>query len=255
MREGAIDAPSRNDVYRELKKLGIKPFKVELAPGALNWLQSLGKRTYAIIVLLVVAIAAVAVIHSQSQIIEKIELSGVSPLPRHQIYGDPALMTELERTDYAVAFHLEGDRVLARYAQPGQFVRPLAHDQRSRFGALLEASIAVADDAAVRFADSDAREVRELKRIVLGMRAELRRYLSNGVGTTTRYVSRLAQRQDREAMIYYNAKHDLEKETDPTKWERINSSLRAIGLKTIPQPQNVGSGDAKNGVTQTGEEN
>lgn len=254
MREGAIDAPSRNDVYRELKKQGIKPFKVELAPGFLNWLRSLGKRTYVIIVLVALSIVATIVIHSQSRTIEKIELSGSSPLPRHQIYGDPALMTELDRTDYAAAFDNDGDRVLARFAQPGQIVRPVAADQREKVASRLDAAIAIPDEEAIRFGDADSREVRELKRIVLGMRAELRRYLSNGVGTSARYLTRLAQRQEREAMIYYNAKHDLEKESDPMKWERINSSLRTIGLKTIPMPEKTPQNQSQNGVARTGEE-
>ena len=231
-REGAIDAPSRDDVYRELKQKGIRPFKVELAPGLANRLRSLGKRTYAIVILSVaLVIALVLALHSTLFAFH----SAVSAQPRHQIYGDPALMDELARGDYAAVFSHPGHRFLAHYAQPG------AMPPRTALAAAadpkLPAALRDCQTAPIAFVDGEPREHNELKRIVLSMCEELGRYLANGIGTPERYVRRLNERQNREAQIYFTAKHDLEKETDLAKWERINASLRAIGLKTIPPPE------------------
>lgn len=55
---GTIAAGSRDAAYAELKKRGIRPFCVELAPGFSNKLASLGKRGLAIILLAVALIAA-----------------------------------------------------------------------------------------------------------------------------------------------------------------------------------------------------
>lgn len=56
-RDGVIFAPNRDAVYAQLKKQGIRPFCVELAPGLLNTLQRPGKRGYAIIFLAFALIA------------------------------------------------------------------------------------------------------------------------------------------------------------------------------------------------------
>lgn len=233
MCEGEICAPSRDAVYRELRQHGIKPFKVDLAPGFGNWLASLGKRTYAIIVLAVLCVALAVTV---GRVTLDAPQSDHSPQYRHQIYGDPALMDELARTDYATVFPRFGERLLARYAQPGQIEGLRNAATKTQSAEALAASAAIPDEEAVVFKDDDAREVRELKRIVLWMRGELRNYLANGVGTPERYLQRLDARQKREAQVYFTAQNDLKGEKSPEKWDRINGSLRAMGLKTIPAP-------------------
>ena len=57
-----IAAASRDSAYAELKKRGIRPFSVELAPGLLNKFASMGKRGLAIAVLAVALIASIIVI-------------------------------------------------------------------------------------------------------------------------------------------------------------------------------------------------
>lgn len=234
-REGVISASSRDEAFRELKKKGVKPFRVDLAPGFANRLCSIGKRTYAILVLCVLCLALVAVVIRAKR---ETSLAANGPVPRHQIYGEPALMDDLERSGYARVFAHPGDRFLARYAQPGRLV---PNGTKAEQAAAAEALAGLMKNPPALFAEGDAqtgpfaasREIRELKQIVLWMRDELRRYLANGVGTPARYVRRLAERQEREAMIYYGAKHDLENESDPEKWDRINASLRNAGLMTI----------------------
>lgn len=235
-REGEIKASSRDDAFRQLKAQGIRPYKVVLAPGFLNRLQSYGKRTYAIVVLCALCLVLCAVVVRTKH---EARSTADGPLPRHQIYGDPATMEELARTDYAVVFDDVGLRFLSRYAQPG-VINPKAPAPSSE---VLDA-LAKCVNTPVVFADGEPREHRELKQIVLTLQEELKAYLANGIGTPKRYVWRLNERQEREAQIYFTAVNDVKKSTDPALRDRINESLRAIGLRTISR--------SENGVTQTG---
>ena len=42
--------------------------------------------------------------------------------PRHQIYGDPAIMEHIERGDFGDILSRDGDRMLAIFAQPGKLM-------------------------------------------------------------------------------------------------------------------------------------
>ncbi len=243
---GIIDAPSRDAVYQRLKEQGIRPFKVELAPGFFNSLAAFGKRTYALLAVVVaLVVATVAILRNPTEVPVPSENG---PMPRHQIYGDPALMERLEKKLFASVFDNPGDRILARYAQPGVTDLMVPHKEVKSAAADLDSLVANPPELfSVPEAGSEAvgepREVKELKRIVLSMREELSRYLANGVGTTERYVRRLNERQKREAQIYTTAKAEIEKSADITEWSRINDSLRAIGLKTIPEPASLADGE------------
>lgn len=57
-RSGEISASSREDVFSQLKREGIKPFNVKLAPGLLNRVASIGKRWFAIAILSVLLVGA-----------------------------------------------------------------------------------------------------------------------------------------------------------------------------------------------------
>ena len=257
-RYGVVSASSRDAVYLELRKHGIKPFKVELAPGFVNRIAALGKRTLITTVLVLVALVslffALRAQRSAEEAVRTVEEASLvarQPMPRHQIYGDPALMEELERTDYATVFEHPGYRFLAHYAQPGVMPRFAAdYDFNAVTNALRDIVSHLPDSG---FPDPAAldmrvtstvlkdkqREVVELERIVLSMRQELSRYLSRGLGTPIRYVKRLNERQMRESQIYETARRDLDGNSSVEKWSQVNESLRAIGLKTIPQPFTV----------------
>lgn len=205
-----------------LRKSGVRPMKVWPAPGLLNRISALGKRGLAII-LLSLALIAIMVGRGLRSAPPANTLS--QPSPRHQIYGDPALMSELRATGYANVFENEGDRILAFYAQPGADVPTAATNHT----ALTLAST-------FAFSSDDPREVQELKSIVLGMKDELREYLANGVGTTETYLRRLQERQAEEAAIFERERDALKNIDDPAEYERVNAALRKIGLKTIPMP-------------------
>lgn len=204
-----------------LRKSGVRPMKVWPAPGILNRISALGKRGLAIIVLSAVCGVLSFVLYSAL----RTSHSALSAQPRHQIYGDPALMSELRATGYANVFENEGDRILAFYAQPGADVPTAATNHTA---------LTLATTFA--FSSDDPREVQELKSIVLGMKDELREYLANGVGTTETYLRRLQERQAEEAAIFERERDALKNIDDPAEYERVNAALRKIGLKTIPMP-------------------
>ena len=91
-------------------------------------------------------------------------------------------------------------------------------------------------DKDIQIAADDSREVRELKQIVNGMREEMREYLANGNGTPRSFWRRLNERTLSEMQIYERTRRELEKETRPEIWEQKNESLRILGLRTIPAP-------------------
>ena len=93
-----------------------------------------------------------------------------------------------------------------------------------------------AEEIDIQIAAEDSREVRELKQIVNGMREEMRGYLANGNGTPRSYWRRLNERTLSEMQIYERTRRELEKETRPEIWEQKNESLRILGLRTIPVP-------------------
>jgi len=242
---GVVDAKDRDAAFRLLHAKGIRPYSLEASPGVFNNLFGRGKRWLAIAVLGVACLALTAVALFFRDEARDIRLDAESS-PRHQIYGDPALMEDFERTDFAVVFAHPGERILARYAQPGCLIASgkACNLLRGRSRAQLPAAATSEEGAAlfacltnrIVFSKDDPREVTELKQIVNWMKGELGRYLANGVGTPDRYLLRLGKRQEYEAQLYFTAKHDLEKETDPAKFERVNASLRVVGLKTIPPP-------------------
>ncbi len=227
LKRGEIAAPDREAAFQSLKAQGIRPARLDEAPGFFNKLFGKGKRWIAIAVLTLIA----AILAMQVQ--TRKPTSPQHSSPRHQIYGDPGFMAELEREDYASVFPEVGDRYLAHFAQPGAIVKFSSAKWRNEMAKSLPNVL----EAPLTVSASDSREIRELKQIVLGMRDELRNYLSKGYGTYESFVKRMEERQTREVQIYLQAKNELANETDPAVFERRNASLRLIGLRTIPVPE------------------
>lgn len=248
LHEGVLSAPSRDDVYSILKTRGIRPSRVVEAPGFLNKLLGKYKRWMAIVALAVVLVAVCVQFRSSTEILNA-QLADYgaaysSAMSRRQIYGDPELLNRIESENYISVFDDPADRFLAHYARPGRmhgFEGELSlYSDRCRIGAAWLSDLVARDySPKVEPSESDAREIRELKQIVLWMRGELSAYLANGNGTTESYVRRLEERQRRESEIYNLAKVELAKERDAAVWERRNDGLRAIGLPTISPPQGL----------------
>ncbi len=156
--------------------------------------------------------------------------------PRHQIYGDPAVVNEFNKGEFGTTLVRDGDRLLARFAQPGKVmgIETLTEDEAYALSTYADRDLSAMHDIAV--ADTDSREVRELKQIVNGMREEMREYLSNGLGTPRSYWQRLKERSAQEQQIYERTRRELENETNAEVWEQKNDALRRLGLLTIPSP-------------------
>ena len=92
-------------------------------------------------------------------------------------------------------------------------------------------------DDDIALAETDLPEVAELKRIVQGMKEEVRWYVGDGVGTAGSYLSRLDERQEEEIRIYERTRKELEACTDQGVREERNAALRAMGLRTVPRPR------------------
>ena len=223
-REGVMAASSRDDVFRLLKAKGIRPSKVTLAPGFFNRLLSFGKRGFAIVVL---ALATVGLAIALGRARTPAAPHSLQVSERHQIYGDPSIIEEMESTDYANVFTHPGERFLANFAQPGREVLPSARCEP----ALVAASLT----NAIVFAEDDSREIVELKRIVNGIKAEMRAYLE--AGSAADYVRELWNRQREEQMIYKRVLNELEDNPDSALREERNRSLRELGLRTVPRPK------------------
>ena len=244
--EDSMNAASREEVFAELRKRGIKAIKVVAADGskANGEVRGVRKRAVAALVALAAVCAGVVAYFGGTRTAAVTAANSATSSPRHQIYGDPAIMETIERGDFGGILPREGDKMLAIFAQPGKLMCARGVNPRrwvtgsGEQGTVFEAYAKneLAADKDIQIAADDSREVRELKQIVNGMREEMRGYLANGNGTPRSYWRRLNERTLSEMQIYERTRRELEKETRPEVWELKNESLRILGLRTIPAP-------------------
>ena len=240
-RSGEIAAPSRAAVYSELKKRGIRPYKVDLAPGFANWLASLGKRTAAIALLGAAVIAVGLLWIGQRDQAETFKDKAVAfsdrfeNKTRRQVIGDAAVIEKGIRNGWADVFPDEGERFLASFAVPG-----VPAGQRNT----TEEEIRAALSRQVMPDEADGIEARQIKSMVEGMKDELRDFMRDG-GSIRQFGACLVERQEAELGYYSRAKAELEalqasgapaKEIEAL-WERRNAELRQMGVRLLPLPE------------------
>lgn len=231
---GVIRAASKEAAYAALKAKGVKPCRVDESPGFLNKLFGKCKRWIAIGVLASVLVVSAFYIFRMAQEARREMYASEA---RGQIYADAATLQAYEADGWAGVFADAGDRVLVAFAQPGKQVDV---DSLSIRPESLNTRL-------VRIDPADADEVKRMKRIVNGMKLELGRYCAAG-GNAHGYVERLVERQSLEGRIAGY----LEKEIDTlrrraerledkseclAKWREKNVTLRDMGFKTIPLPE------------------
>ena len=222
-RSGEIAASSKDDVFIQLKKIGVRPFGVELAPGFFNKIQSYGKRTYAIVALAVLCVALAAIaFFSRRSVKESVAER------RGQIYGDPSILQVCEREGWANVIQGDFNLLLAKFAQPGREVSGVKKG-------------VVADLAYLEVVPADSAEVQKMKRMINWMKDELKAYLAAG-GSVDDYLDRLIERQDAEVAIRERTGTELDmlkdnpKENFEKEWETKNEMLRKMGIRTFPLP-------------------
>ena len=245
--EDSINAASREEVFAELRKRGIKAIKVVAADGskANGELRGVRKRAVAALVALAAIGAGVVAYLGGTRTAAVVAANSAVVSPRHQIYGDPAIMKAFERGDFGDVFSRDGDKMLAIFAQPGKLMCAKGVNPRhlgmanGQLGTVFDhySKTELSPDKDIAVSTNDSREVRELKQIVNGMRDEMRVYLANGNGTPHSFWRRLNERTLEEMRIYDRTKRELENEKSSEVWEQKNEALRTLGLRTIPLPE------------------
>ena len=232
--EATMNASSREEVFSELRKRGIKAIKVVAADGSKANGEIRGVRKRVVAALVVVVAFGVGVCAYLGG-----ALTGGSPVSgtafqtdqaRRQVIGDAAIIEKGIRNGWSDVFALEGERFLASFAVPGVKAGQ-RNTSEKEFAAALEHKCVVAD--------TDSLEARQIKAMVEGMKNEARCYIAAG-GSIIEYGKRLTERQDAEIAVYNRVKSDLEKarksmsEADfMTYWEKRNDELRNLGIKTV----------------------
>lgn len=238
-----ISARNRDAAYAELNKQGIRPFRLEPAPGFWNKLSGLGWRWFIIAVLaLVVGILLAVALTQHKDIVEMVKdgdvreivSEAISSRVRRQLIGDQGIIEKGIRTGWSDVFEHEGERFLASFAIPG-----VQATVRTTNVAALEEALGRKIDAV----ESDGIEARQIKAMVEGMKDELRRFISAG-GTIEQYGRRLIARQDDEIAIYVRAcnevdqaaKGGMSKEEVEELVDRRNEDLRRMGIRLVQVP-------------------
>lgn len=236
--EGQIRVASREAVFTELKKQGIKPYGVELAPGLGNWFASLGKRVYLIVVLTILLVAAVGILFIQQEKVKEVEAALIPQQQerRSQIYGDPLLLQQCEAKGWSNVFPNALEQILVQYAIPAKAVN--AAEVRK----LIPSVAAPLDLSEITVTDEDSAEVAKMKRMVNWMKGELASYIQAG-GTFAGYCERLQLRQIEEIRIRSRIATELNRmeqgDDFEAEWEAKNEILRTMGILPIPMEEKI----------------
>ncbi len=234
--EATLNASSREEVFSELRKRGIKAIKVVAADGSKANGEIHGVRKRVVAALVAFVAVGVGVVAYFSGTRSNGDLGGSATTAfttgqdRRQVIGDAAIIEKGIRNGWSDVFTLEGECFLASFAIPG-----VKAGQRNTS----EKEFAVALEHKCTVADSDSLEVRQIKAMVEGMKNEARRYIAAG-GSIIEYGKRLTERQDAEIAVYNRVKADIEKARTTmsesafmTYWEKRNDELRNLGIKTV----------------------
>ena len=244
-----IEAESRDAAFAKVRaELGIKPIKVTAAeepPPQVTPKRVPGHVLLAACVVLLAAVGvavvayrfgtrkngdsgeSVTVINTpQGPVTSRV----VEPLPRQAIPGNRQRIEAARDTTFTNA----AERLLSRFAEPGRTVAALPAERPT------EAEFAACLRDTIRTASTDFTEVVDLKRIVAGMKREMRAYLAGG-GTAEQYLSELAKRQKLEVSYRENAEKRLEGMLSKPKeayayWLKANASLKSMGIYELPLP-------------------
>ena len=234
--EATMVAKSRDEVFAELRKRGIKAIKVVAADGskANGEVRGVRKRVVAALVAFVaLGVGIVAYFggtRSGGDLGGSVATAFAKGQDRRQVIGDAAIIEKGIRNGWSDIFQLEGERFLASFAIPGVKAGQRNTTEKEFTAALENKCVA---------ANSDSIEARQIKAMVEGMKNEARRYLAAG-GTIVEYGKRLTERQDAEIAIYNRVKADIDKARATLSesefmayWERRNDELRNLGIKTV----------------------
>ena len=221
-RSGEIKARDRADAYTRLRKQGIRPYRV-VGDDPAKWRRWLPMAALVIPPVLFGAVMTVVDLRATMFARE----SENAPLVRQQIVGDEEYIVYEIRAGWADVLPSALDRYLAAYAQPGWEVSAAVPPE----SALADLELSVAPD------ETDRSEVRQLKRILLQMRAELSELVANG-GTLADYAAIIAERQESEVTLRQKAIGSF-MDTPPSMRRKafasLNICLRDRNIAPLPE--------------------
>lgn len=214
-----ITAKDRADAYTQLRKKGIRPYRVK-GEDPVRW------QPWAIGGLIAVLVAAlVAVLVFGRGDLDR------QPIGRQQLTGNRTVISAGLENGWKDVLDTNLDRYLAAYAQPGWIALPPELTPEEMAG--LESELA----RPLAYADGEAPEVRQLRNIVAKMRAEMKTYLANG-GSVADYLRFLEDRQDDERDFRNKAIDRIERAPESMRDAyrlNVNARLREMGLAEIGQ--------------------
>ena len=252
--EGEIDAPDRETAFAMLRERGIRAIKVEPK----GWETGKGFRGVRkrMVVLAGVVCLVLGVVVTYSVIRRARPTTTVmtpagpvtyrvaSPLERQQISGDRQRIENLPTN----LFSHVAEFYLAAFAEPGRAIpsrmmRPPANE-----------AVLACLNKPIYIASNDFTEYADLKRIVAGMKRELKAYIAGGE-TVSQYCVELVKRQKMEQSYRTRAENRLEElmkeaiskgsgspdavgnlKEAYSYWLKANASLEAMGIYPLPLP-------------------
>ena len=246
--EDSMNAASREEVFAELRKRGIKAIKVVASDGskANGEVQGVRKRIVAMFVCIAALITGLAVYFApvkpttastattKSTTTPSAKAKNATSLPRQMIHGDRARIKEA-----AESLTNAAERVLAAFAEPGRtFVLESKLPTEAEFAAVLSEPITIAENEFTESVD--------LKRIVTRIKGDMRRYLSAG-GSVQDFIAELVKRQKQEIAYRKKAESRLKEllSADSAKaydfFLKANAQLQSMGIYPLPLPDSLRS--------------
>ena len=217
-KEGWIKAKSRENAYAELRKAGIRPYRV-IGDDPVNWKPY---AAVAAIVLLATALAAVLVAGLEDR----------RPQPRAQLVGDRAVIDAGVYSGWTNVLSSALDRRLARYAQPGRYVEPAKPTAEEC------AALAAALAEPVAYVAGEPPEHRMLKNIIAKMREDMNDYIGAG-GDVSGYFDFLDDRQEQEREFREKALDAVYRAPESLReraWLGVNARLKDMGIEPLSRP-------------------
>lgn len=233
--EASMDAQSREDVFAALREKGIKAIKVVAADGsrANGEVRGVRKRVVAAFVVCAALLAGLVVfltlrVPGSARLVAK-------PLPRQMIVGDRSRVDPSK-----VGFERRAEAFLARFAEPGRPFSAPECDWPSK------KEFEEALSSAIEYVESDHTEQIDLKRMVVWMEHELRRYVGAG-GYYSGYIRELISRQEKEISERNKAQRRLDElikcgndqKAAYDYWSRANAALRTMGIYPLELPPSL----------------
>lgn len=249
--EGSMKAASRDEVFAELRKQGIKAIKVVAADGSKSNGEVRGVRKrivfFAILSASLVATFSTWFLTSEFSGAREFQSSdfekkiNAQPLNRQMINGD---RVRIDETISSLQNPVE--RFIAAFAEPG---RPVIASVTRPPDDLFLSWI----NEPIKYSESELTETIDLKRILSGMQAEMLEYLRGG-GSVSSYIDELYKRQKLEISYRDKAQENLKKRLNGnsqeayTYWLKANAALEAMGIYPLPLPTVLREVQLKHGL-------